>query len=51
MKILRNESIGDKQKAVNVVIKYDNFGNRLLEEYFDSNNKLIYSYKFIYTYY
>ena len=51
VKILRNESIGDKQKAVNVVIKYDKFGNRLLEEYFDSNNKLIYSYKFIYTYY
>ncbi|MEO8513638.1 MAG: hypothetical protein ABI543_08765 [Ignavibacteria bacterium] len=34
-----------------VLIKYDKFGNRLEEEYYDPAGKLIYTYKFIYTYY
>lgn len=51
VRIVRTESVDGKIKSSDVVIKYDKFGNRLLEEYYDANNKLVYSYRFLYSYY
>ncbi len=51
VRIIRTESVEGKTKTSDVVIKYDKFGNRLLEEYYDANNKIIYNYRFIYSYY
>jgi len=51
VRIQKTEVKEELSTSSDVVIKYDKFGNRLEEEYFDPNGKLLYSYKFIYTYY
>ncbi len=51
VRILKTDVKGELSISSDVLIKYDKFGNRLEEEYFDPSGKLIYTYKFIYTYY
>ena len=51
VRIQRTEVKEELSTSTDVLIKYDKFGNRLEEEYFDPNGKLIYTYKFIYTNY
>ncbi len=51
VRIQKTEVKEELSKSSDVIITYDKFGNRLEEEYFDPNGKLIYTYKFIYTYY
>lgn len=51
VRIEKTETFEGKTRSSNVVIKYDKSGNRLMEEYYDANNKLVYNYRFIYSYY
>lgn len=51
VRIQKTEVKDELSTSSDVLITYDKFGNRLEEEYFDPNSKLIYTYKFIYTYY
>ena len=51
VRIQKTEVKGELSTSSDVLIKYDKLGNRLEEEYFDPNGKLLYTYKFIYTYY
>ena len=47
----KTETKAELTSVSDLQIKYDNSGNRLIEEYFDQNGKVLYTYKFIYTYY
>ncbi len=51
VRIRKTEVKEELSTSSDVIIKYDRSGNRLEEEYYDPNGKIIYSYKFIYTYY
>jgi len=51
VRIQKTETKAELTSVSDLQIKYDNSGNRLIEEYFDQNGKVLYTYKFIYTYY
>ncbi|NOS84187.1 MAG: hypothetical protein HOP31_03510 [Ignavibacteria bacterium] len=51
VRIKKIETIGELSTSSDILIKYDQAGNRLLEEYYDPSGKLLYSYKFVYNYY
>lgn len=51
VRIKKVETTGELSSSSDILIKYDKFGNRLLEEYYDPAGKLLYSYKFVYNYY
>lgn len=51
VRIKKIETIGELSTSSDILIKYDQNGNRLIEEYYDTEGKLLYSYKFVYNYY
>ena len=51
VRIKKIETVGELSTSSDILIKYDQAGNRILEEYYDTAGKLLYSYKFIYNYY
>lgn len=51
IRIKKTEVNGELSSASDILIKLDKNGNRLEEQYFDTEGKLLYTYKFLYTYY
>ncbi|HRJ86195.1 MAG TPA: hypothetical protein PK753_11020 [Ignavibacteria bacterium] len=51
VRIQKTQTKEELSTVSDLVIKYDNSGNRLIEEYYDPEGKILYTYKFIYTYY
>jgi len=51
VRIKKIETIGELSTNSDILIKYDNSGNRLIEEYYDPAGKLLFTYKFVYNYY
>ncbi len=51
IRIQKTEVNGELSISSEILITLDKNGNRLTEQYFDNSGKLLYTYKFIYTFY